>query len=324
MKAIKNLLTVLVSLIFIITSIELLLRATGNEPRKSNSLHKKQPIIYTKDIDLGWIQKPGKYIFNPWSNEGKSTNFTVNNDSSRNVYYESKSNRKIIFIGGSLTQGWAVDDKNNFVSLFQLKKPKFNVINYGVGGYGGYQSMLVQEKIIKNLSSIDVMVYGFIDHHELRNVAAGSWMSLLNKFSYRGHTSVPFAALDDEKNLIRNPPLDHIKIPYSSYSSLLTKIEKRLMKINSRKRERNKFLISKKIIQKMNENSKKINASFLILFLENSKKKLDTYKDFLEKEEINYIYCPFPDGQSIKGEGHPNKIAHQNVANCLSNNFYLN
>ena len=321
MKVAKNLLTVLISLIFIITSIELLLRATGNKPRKSNLSYKKQPIIYTKDIDLGWVQKPGKYIFNPWSNEGKSTNFTVNNDGSRNVFYESKSNKKIIFIGGSLTQGWAVDDKDNFVSMFQLNKPKFNVMNYGVGGYGGYQSMLVQEKIIKNVSSIDVVVYGFIDHHELRNVAAGSWMSLLNKFSYRGHTSVPYASLDNEKKLIRNPPLNHIKIPYSSYSSLLTKIEKRLMKINSKKREKNKFLISKKIIKKMNENSKKINASFLILFLDISKKKLDMYKEFLEREEINYIYCPFPDGHSIKGEGHPNKIAHQDVAECLSKNF---
>ena len=321
MKVFKNLLTVLISLIFIITSIELLLRVTGNKPRESNLSYEKQPIIYIKDADLGWIQKPGKYIFNPWSKEGKSTNFTVNNDGSRNVYYESKSSKKIIFIGGSLTQGWAVDDKDNFVSMFQLNKPNFKVMNYGVGGYGGYQSLLVQEKIIKNVTSIDTVIYGFIDHHELRNVAAGSWMSLLNKFSYRGHTSIPFASLDNEKKLKRNPPLTHIRIPYGNLSSLLTKIEKKLMKINSKKREKNKLFISKKIIAKMNENSKKINASFLVLFLDISKEKLDKYKKFLEKEEINYIYCPFPDGQNVKGEGHPNKIAHLKVSECLSKNF---
>ena len=156
MKVTKNLLTLLISLIFIIGSIELFLRATGSKPRGNNLLYKKQPIIYTKDAELGWVQKPGKYIFNPWSNEGKSTNFTVNNDGSRTVYYNSESNKKILFIGGSLTQGWAVDDKNNFVSMFQLNKPKFNVMNYGVGGYGGYQSMLVQEKIIKNVNKFFV------------------------------------------------------------------------------------------------------------------------------------------------------------------------
>ena len=77
-------------------------------------------------------------------------------------------------------------------------------------------------------------------------------MSLLNKFSYRGHTSVPYASLNNNKELKRNAPLDYIKIPYSNFSSLLTKIEKRLMKINSKSREKNKFLISKKIINKMN------------------------------------------------------------------------
>ena len=61
--------------------------------------------------------------------------------------------------------------------------------------------------------------------------------------------------------------------------------------------------------------------SFLVLFLDISKEKLDKYKKFLEKEEINYIYCPFPDGQNVKGEGHPNKIAHLKVSECLSKNF---
>lgn len=321
MKVAKNLLTLLISLIFVIGLLELLLMITGNKPRENNLSHRKQPMIYIKDVDLGWVQKPGKYIFKPWSKEGKNTNFTVMNDGSRSVYYESKSNKKVVFIGGSLTQGWAVNDKNNFVSMFQLNKPEYKVMNYGVGGYGGYQSMLMQEKIIENVSSVETIIYGFIDHHELRNVAAGSWMSLLNKFSYRGHTSVPYASLNNNKELKRNAPLDYIKIPYSNFSSLLTKIEKRLMKINSKSREKNKFLISKKIINKMNENSNSISASFIVLFLDISEEKLKKYKKFLENKKINYIYCPFPEGHSVKNEGHPNKIAHQNVANCISKNF---
>ena len=39
---------------------------------------------------------------------------------------------KIIFIGGSLTQGWAVDDSESFVWLLQEKRKDFNFRKYKV------------------------------------------------------------------------------------------------------------------------------------------------------------------------------------------------
>ena len=56
---------------------------------------------------------------------------------------------KIIFIGGSITQGWAVNDNESFPFIIQAKYPYYKVYNYGVGGYGGYQSLLRLEKVIK-------------------------------------------------------------------------------------------------------------------------------------------------------------------------------
>ena len=65
----------------------------------------------------------------------------------------------------------------------QMSEYEYKIKNFAVGGYGTYQSLLMQERILGYKKNIKVIVYGFIDHHELRNVAAGSWMSFLNKFS---------------------------------------------------------------------------------------------------------------------------------------------
>ena len=80
----------------------------------------------------------------------------------------------------------------NFVNYFQNLNNDIEVFNFGVGGYGGYQSLILQERKLKDLKSIQHVIYGFIDHHEVRNVAAGSWLYMLNEYSSRGHVMVPY------------------------------------------------------------------------------------------------------------------------------------
>ena len=63
------------------------------------------------------------------------------------------------------------------------EKKDFNFINYGVGGYGGVQSLLKLKEISSNIDNINYIIYGFIPHHEVRNIASGSWMYQLNKAS---------------------------------------------------------------------------------------------------------------------------------------------
>ena len=176
---IKNFILLILSIVISVLLIEILLRLTDNDDRFL-TLNSDEPIIYQENKEIGWIQKKGKYKFPKWSNDGYETNFTVDFDGSRYSQINNISNEMIIFLGGSLTQGWAVDNKESFVSLFQKQNPEYKIKNFAVGGYGTYQSLLMQERILGYKKNIKVIVYGFIDHHELRNVAAGSWMYLRN------------------------------------------------------------------------------------------------------------------------------------------------
>lgn len=323
MKIIKNFLITLISFLLILIILEIALRATGSKPRIDNLGRKGDPIIYQNDKELGWVQKPGNYLFQPWSDEGKITNFTINDNGSRNIKNQFPSKVKILFFGGSLTQGWAVDDDENFVKYFQDLNKDFKVFNFGVGGYGGYQSLILQERKTNEINNINHIVYGFIDHHEVRNVAAGSWLYMLNEYSRRGHINLPFGSIENEK-LKRNLPTNYIKLPLSRYSALIAKIEKRVMKLKSKNREDSQFEISKLIIQEMIENANENNSEFSVLILDSKDENLVKYQNYFETENINFIHCSFPSDKLVKGEGHPNAEGHQDVANCINEKLIIN
>ena len=127
-----------------------------------------RPISFIQDEILGWKPKTGNFKFEPWSKNGNTTKLTNLEDGSR-FTGKNQEKRKVIFIGGSLTQGWAVDDSESFVWLLQEKKQDFNFINYGVGGYGGVQSLLKLKEIsragwinsgLKNVESVAAHSWG--------------------------------------------------------------------------------------------------------------------------------------------------------------------
>lgn len=320
MKNIKNIFLLFFSFLIILLFLELVLRIAGNSPRIDNLGRNDDPTIYKNDNEIGWVHKTGKYEFKPWSNKGKITKFTIEKDGSRSDNIITNSEANVLFFGGSLTQGWAVDDEETFARYFQELNKDLKIFNYGVGGYGGYQSLLLLKRITKNFNSIDHIIYGFIDHHEVRNVAAGSWLYLLNKYSNRGHVSVPYGSIENKK-LKLNSPIKYIKIPFSEYSALIAKVEKRIMKLKSIKREKNQFEISKLIIEEMSNIAEQSNSKFSVLMLDSSKESLLKYSLFLKEKKINFFYCSFPPNKFVEGDGHPNSAGHKIVASCLNENF---
>ena len=145
-------------------------------------------------------------------------------------------------------------------------------------------------------------------------------MYLLNFFSTRGFIKLPYASIDKENNLVRNNPIKYINLPFGNKSALIAKLEKKIMKIKSLKREYKKFEISKAIITKMNKISNENNSEFKFLLLQELPKvKIDQYKEFLIKNNISLINCPMPKGTeyNVKGEGHPSPLAHKVASECI-------
>ena len=83
----------------------------------------EEPQTNEYDNILGWKPKIGSFKFSPWSSDGKNTELTTTKFG-RFDLYDNQSVKKIIFIGGSFTQGFAVDNFQTFSFKLQSRIKK--------------------------------------------------------------------------------------------------------------------------------------------------------------------------------------------------------
>ena len=257
---IKNILLIFFSSIFSLLLIEGGLRINGVNPWKYLKI-KEQPTVNKNDDVIGWIPKPGNYIFKPYSPKGKNFKFSILKDGTRYSGNTKNNKKEIILLGGSVTQGWAVDDKETFAWILQKKLQDYDIKNYGVSGYGTFQSYLTLERILKKKNKVEYIIYSYIQPHAFRNIGNENWLKVLTKFSPRKEVFFPFASLNKNGELIKNKPISYIKLPLREKLSLVNKIEKRIMKIKMYSKNKDEILITKKIIEKMIDLAKKITVN---------------------------------------------------------------
>ena len=322
-KFFTNFILCFCSIVVTIFFLELIIRLLGYGPWETIKTDLREPITYEYNEKLGWKPKEGVYIFPPWSEKGKYTKLTVLKDGNRYNGELSTYDGEVLVIGGSATQGWAVDDQETFSWFLQKKLENLKVNNYGVGAYGTYQSLLLLENIIENKNT-KYVIYGFIKHHEVRNIAHGSWLYLLTRYSRRGFLAMPYASLDQENRLVKNSPVQYINLPFREQSALVAKIEKKIMKMKSVLRDGSKTRITQEILLEMKKISEINKSEFVFVFLETNPRILNLYSNFLKKNNISFINCSYPEKKEylVENEGHPNEKLHNLWANCIYDKIF--
>lgn len=308
----ENILIVIISFAISIIGVEMLLRTIGYQPWHNATLDKNEPTMHEYDPVLGWKNKEGYFQIPTYHPGGDEIHVTFLKNGMRRTCEHQGNVRderpKIIFVGGSFTQGLAISDHETYSWKVQKAIPTSEVLNYGTGGYGTYQSLLVLEKILPTLKKPGIVVYGFIHHHESRNVASANWMGVLSRYSKRGHIYVPYVTLDKNDMLCRNQPEKYPSWPYKDRWAAITMVERKFVELKTSSREKQAGAVTKKLLLRMQELCHKHGAEFVIAILNlNDEVKAD-YMTFMKRNNLMVIDCAFPltEVMKVKGEGHPN------------------
>ncbi len=320
----RNMVTLLVSIILALILSECLLRAFGRNPWSYKSLDSNEPTMHAPDPVLGWRNKNGNYIVPPYHWAGKPIHITFQENGQRRTGVEStKAEGDIVIVGGSYTQGWAVSDNETYAWKLQQKYPSLKVVNYGTGGYGSYQSLLVLEQELPRMTSPKFVLYGFTDLHEERNVASHVWLRMLSEYSMRGHVNVPFATLDGNNGLVRHPPEGYLALPFRESLSLIHTIEQTYMKIKTRRRFKQKRKVTEAILLQMMNVTKEYDVTLVVVLLRAQNKTKSHYIDFFKRNNIQFIdsVYPMPNEMRVPGDGHPNGKLHSLWAQRISNDL---
>lgn len=321
----KSLLLLASTLLLSLFLAEYLARLAGFEPWTGNA-YSKRTSIHESDPILGWRLQPGEYHLPPYAPGEAEIHYTILGDGSRATGPDTGPNPstteqpKIVFVGGSYTQGWAISDSDTFAWKLQQRFPSLAMLNFGVGGYGTYQSLLRLEQSLPDLGGKKIVIYGFIEHHEVRNIASTDWLEALARFSEQP-IHLPYVTVNTEHRLDRHPLTSYPTWPLRQHSALVSLAQKAYESSRSGTRAAQKTEATKLLMANMDQLVRQNGGQLLVVFLAGSAEKLADYQGYLDEQGVRTANCVFPmtADKVVKGEGHPNGAMNSQWAECLSN-----
>ena len=294
---------------------EMALRVLGFTPAQNVVKHPGEPSVYVPHDSLGWRNKPGKHIFPPYSEGAGEITITFTEEHARisqPTETVADTAAQVLMVGASFTQGWAVNDDENYPWMLNQMLPELAVKNMGTGGYGTYQSLLVMEEQLKHKRKPACIVYGFFDDHEKRNVASAIWLRSLLQGSLRKHIEVPYVDME-EGQLVRRPPAGYTKFPFRERLAIVPLVESLNMKLRTRERNLQRRNITQLLIQEMASLAASQNIPFAVALLATDDGVKEDYVNYLQKKDIPFVDIVHPLSQEYRvvGEGHPNAKLHK-------------
>jgi hypothetical protein len=135
--------------------------------------------------------------------------------------------KQIWIFGCSFTYGLCLNDPDTYPWLLQERFPDFEVVNFGVGGYGTIQSLIqLKEALAAGRKPPAVLIIAYVNLHDLRNCGFRSWRKGLIPHLELGETFFPHADLDREGNLqYAYVKWDYAPLPFMDRCAFLHRLE---------------------------------------------------------------------------------------------------
>ena len=280
------------------------------------------PVLQEPDDDLGWRNKAGSVVW-PGQGEdgGKDIRMTFWSNGLRATAPAPDLDRPhVVVIGCSYTQGWAVTDQETYPWHLQAEFPSHAFLNYGTAGYGTYQSLLALERYFAaGHDSPAVVIYGFIDYHEERNVAPANWLKALATASRAGTLSIPFVSIGADGTLERHR-LDRANSwPLRSHLASVAAVEDRVLEFRTRGRFEQRREVTDRLILELQRVTRDHGSRLLIAILESRDEPKAHVTAFTAREGIESVDCTVPNQEllQVPGYSHPDRRINAHWARCI-------
>ncbi len=138
-------------------------------------------LIFDDDV-FGWSLAPGEHtvVFKHRGCRGIDwelfpTKTSINDDHSRWTGLQFDPSKPTIYIfGDSFVEGWGVNDEQTFAYYLQLALQRYNVKLFAAPGYNLVHTYLHFQQLKVQIRPDDIVIIGYADFYDARNVAAPS------------------------------------------------------------------------------------------------------------------------------------------------------
>jgi len=186
---------------------------------------------YRKDAALGYVPEPGTFkITLPGPYSFRITHSQKGLRITRALDTNPGGRKKEIWIFGcSFTEGWTLNDEETYPWVLQSQITNYEVVNFGVGGYGTLQSLLQLREAVKKGKPPAIVVLTYASFHDRRNTLARSWMKtrMTNGPSlYLNDVQLPYMKWSaHQKPELQYQPIQYHEVPLARYSALANTLD---------------------------------------------------------------------------------------------------
>ncbi len=234
------------SMFISLVSGELFLRVAGYKAWRPDEWNNEKiipPLVepggkfYQTHHSLGYIHLPGEFkVIYP---DGYSFKVTHRTDTLRITHpletYDSYKKDEIWIFGCSFTYGWVLNDNETYAWLLQEKMTDYEIVNFGVGGYGTLHSLIQFQEFLKTRKKPVIVIIAYASFHDERNTFLRSRRKVVAAFNKLGPCIQPYARIDKKGEIIyAMANVEYTPFPLMRYSAFIHLIENSYNNIEDR------------------------------------------------------------------------------------------
>jgi hypothetical protein len=206
---------------------EIIVRSKGVQPWQLSDVNiivSPGGKLYNKHPVLGYVHIPGD--FSVTLQDGYSFKMTHLPNTLRitrllATYNEPRPHKEIWIFGCSLTYGWSLNNQETYPWLLQERFPQYEIVNFGVGGYGTIHSLIQLREALQKGRRPALIILAYAGFHEERNVFLRNEQKVVAPFNKLGPGVHPYARLEANGKLSYHvTDLKYREFPLMSYSAL--------------------------------------------------------------------------------------------------------
>jgi hypothetical protein len=182
---------------------------------------------------LGYSHRPGRYEVS----QGLLRFVVTHGEDSLRITHPAgvhPGRPEIWLFGCSLTHGWGVSDRETYAWLLQGRLPRYQVVNFGVNGYGTLHSLIQFEEALAKRGPPAVAVLAYAHFHDDRNTFARARRKLVVPWNHLGPLSQPRARFRDGELRIDLAPADYRELPLMRHLASVHLLEQALNRLEQR------------------------------------------------------------------------------------------
>lgn len=185
--------------------------------------------FFTKHPTLGYTHLPG--AFDVTLPDGYVFQVTHQADTLRITHppdpgLDESSKDAIWIFGCSFTHGWTLNDAETYPWLLQQQLPEYEVVNFGVSGYGTLQSLIQFQEALEKQPRPKLVIIAYASFHDQRNTLLRLRSKQIVPWNKLGPIVQPYATLDEDGNLNYDlAEMTYHEFPLMRVSALVNFIE---------------------------------------------------------------------------------------------------